>query len=97
MFCIYRNFFEYLGLYTYVITAYKFETIDLYTYFYFVYLIRFYCKIYQSSIKLVLIKDLALDLNILSLKFCKLRKQLKTKRIRKNAWKRQERKCKNCG
>ena len=84
MLCTCGNFFEYLGLCAHVITACKFETVDPYAYFHFVYSVRFYYKTYQSPIKPVLIEDLALDPNILPPKLCKLRGRPKTKRIRKN-------------
>ena len=88
MFYICENFFEYSRLYTYIIIACKFEIVDLYTYFYFIYLIRSYRKTYQSLIKPVLIEDLALDPDILLLKLYKLCRQPKIKRIKKNVWKR---------
>ena len=97
MLCTCGNFFKYSGPCAHAITACKFETVDPYAYFHFAYSVRSYRKTYQSPIKPVSIEDLASDPDILPPKLCKLREQPKTKRIRKNAWKRQERKCKNCG
>jgi hypothetical protein len=46
--------------------------------------------------KLIFIEDLASDSDLLPPKPCKLRGRLNTNRIRKNTWKRQERRCGNC-
>jgi hypothetical protein len=46
--------------------------------------------------KPISIENLALDPDLLPPKPCKLRGRPKTKRTRKNAWNRQERKCGNC-
>ena len=66
------NFYEYLGPYTHVITAYRFKTEDTYLYFYWAYRIRAYYKTYYNPIILVSIKDLALDPKIYSPKLSKL-------------------------
>jgi hypothetical protein len=46
--------------------------------------------------KPISIEGLASDPDLLSPKPCKLRGWPKTNRIRRNAWKRQERRCRNC-
>ena len=81
--CIYHNFYKYFGLYTYTITACRFKVVDLYIYFYFMYLVRFYYKTYYILIKPIFIKDLVLDLDLYLLKLYKLRERLKTKRGKK--------------
>ena len=77
------NFYEYFGLYVYIITVCKFKTVDLYIYFYFVYSVKSYYKTYYTPIKLISIKDLTLDLNLYLLKLCKLYRRPKTKRVKK--------------
>ena len=67
------NFYKYSGLYVYIIIAYRFKTIDLYTYFHFAYSIRSYRKTYYIFIKSISIKDLALDFDLFLLKLYKLR------------------------
>jgi hypothetical protein len=93
--CTCHNFYEYSGPCAYAITACRFKAVDPYTYFHFAYLTRSYRKTYQIPMKPISIEDLALDPDILPPKPCKLRGRPKTKRIRKNAWKRQERRCGN--
>jgi hypothetical protein len=78
------------------VTACRFETVDPYAYFYFAYSIRSYRKTYQITIKPISIEGLASDPDLLPPKPCKLRGWPKTNRIRKNAWKRQERRYRNC-
>ena len=83
MTCICYNFYEYSGPYTHVIIAYRFKAVNLYTYFYFIYLVRFYHKTYYTLIKSISIEDLASDFDLYLLKLYKLCKRLKTKRVRK--------------
>ena len=96
MTCTCHNFYEYSGPCAHAITACRFETVDPYAYFYFAYLVRSYRKTYHSPIKPISIEDLASDPDLLLPKLCKLRGRPKTKRVRKNAWNRQGRKCGNC-
>ena len=84
MTCICYNFYEYLGLCAHTITVCRFKTVDLYAYFHFVYLVKFYRKTYHSPIKPISIEDLTSDLDLLSPKFYKLCGRLKTKRVKKN-------------
>ena len=84
MTCTCHNFYKYSGPCAYIITAYRFKTVDLYTYFYFMYLVRSYRKTYYTSIKPISIEDLALDLDLLLPKLCKLCGRPKIKRVKKN-------------
>ena len=77
------NFHEYLGPYTHVITACRFEAEDPYLYFHWTYRIRAYHKTYYNPMTLVSIEDLASDPEIHSPKFGKLCRRPKTKRIQK--------------
>ena len=90
------NFQEYLGPCTHAITACRFEAEDPYLYFHWAYIIRSYRKTYHNPMMPVSIEDLASDTNIHPPKLGKLRGRLKTKIIRKGAWDRQVRKCRNC-
>ena len=90
------NFYEYLGPYTYVIAAYRFEAEDPYLYFHWAYRIRAYRKTYYNPMILVSIEDLASDPKIYPPKLGKLHRRPKTKRIRKGAQNHQTRKCGNC-
>ena len=95
MTCTCYNFYEYFGLCAHVITACRFEVIDLYTYFHFVYLVKSYHKTYYTLIKPIFIKDLTLDSDLYLPKLYKLYGRPKTKRVKKIAWNRQVKKCKN--
>ena len=79
----YYNFYKYLRLYIYIIIACKFNIINLYAYFYFIYLVKSYHKTYYTFIKPISIEDLALDLDLFLSKLCKLYEQLKIKRVKK--------------
>ena len=79
------NFYKYSGLCVYIITAYRFKAVDLYTYFYFMYSVRSYHKTYYTLIKPISIEDLTLNPDLYLPKFCKLRGQPKTKRVKKTA------------
>jgi hypothetical protein len=91
--CTCNNFYKYSGPCAYVTTACRFEAVDPYAYFHFAYTVRSYPKTYYTPIQPISIEGLALDPDLLPPKPCKLRGRPKTKRIRKNAWSRQERKC----
>ena len=67
------NFHEYLGPYTHVIIACRFEAEDPYLYFHWAYGIRAYHKTYYNPIMPVSIEDLASDPEIHSPKLGKLR------------------------
>lgn len=94
--CTCHNFHEYSGPCAHAITACRYEIKDPYAYFHWAYTVRSYRKTYHTPMKPVSIEDLASDPDLLPPEPCKLRGRPKTKRIRKNAWKRQERKCGNC-
>jgi hypothetical protein len=94
--CTCMNFQEYVGPCTHAITACRFEAEDPYVYFYWAYRMRSYRKTYQNPMIPVSIEDLASDSRIYPPKLGKLRGRPKTKRIRRGAWNRQPRQCRNC-
>jgi hypothetical protein len=94
--CDCTNFREYHSPYTHAIAACQYDVLDLFYYIYWKYSVQAYRETYEHFILPVNIEDLPLEQGVLPLVFKKQRGRPPTKRIRKGAWKRKQRKCGNC-
>jgi hypothetical protein len=93
--CSCNNFFQYRGPCAYAIAACRYEAEDPFDHFDSCYSIRKFRRTYEVPIQPMSIEDLPVSY-IQPPKLVKKRGRPRTKRIRKNSWKRKSQKCSNC-